>query len=183
MLNDDLIDMSLMENAVGDEIERLHEMRSIAQKAFVEHNAKETVGEVMQARSRPPQDFDFEAGEYVFVYRVPRQRKRRVGGPDAIDRHANKPYTGLEPLDGAYLWISMFGELWRAARERNAEGLRATSVERQGIEIIMNTCKELVKEYKKTSRRTGFKDIKDEPWPGEGQCPEEQKEDPEEAVR
>ncbi|CAK9115684.1 unnamed protein product, partial [Durusdinium trenchii] len=139
---------------VTDDMERQLERRRVAQKAFVEHN--ETVKKAFRARSRPPQEFS--AGDYVYVYRVPHQRKRRVGGPDFVDRATAKPYWvgpgTVISIEGASLWISMFGELWKTARE-------------QCIEVIMQDCKELLEEYRKRSNRAGFKDLTQEPWPEE----------------
>ena len=92
--SDDLIDTSLMEEAgASDDFERLLELRRIAQKAFVEHNAQETIKKVRNTRNRVPQESqEFHVGDYVYVFRVPRQRKRRIGGPDFIDRATAKPY-------------------------------------------------------------------------------------------
>lgn len=163
-ITDDLVDVSVMEAAVGDDMERLLEMRRIAQKAFVEHNARKIAQKLRQARSRVPQSFS--AGDYVYVYRVPHQRKRKVGGPDGVDRTVGKPYWvgpgTVVTVDGASLWISMFGQLWKAVREQCRV---ATNPEKQGIEIILSDCKELVEEYRKTSNRAGFRDLTDEPWP------------------
>ena len=64
--------------------------------------------------------------------------------------------------DGANLWISMMGQLWKVAREQCR---MATSEERLGTELVMSECQELVEEYKKNSKRAGYKDITGEPWP------------------
>ena len=172
-ITDELVDTSLMEAAVVDDMERQLEFRRVAQTAFVEHNAREAVKKAFKARSRPPQEFT--AGDYVFVYRVPHQRKRKVGGPDYIDRATAKPYWvgpgTVISIEGASLWISVFGELWKAAREQCR---LATNVEKQAIEVIMQDCKELVEEYRKRSNRAGYKDLTKEPWPDEEEKPEEE---------
>lgn len=75
-----------------------------------------------------------------------------------MDRATAKPYWvgpgTVISIEGASLWISMFGELWKTARE-------------QCIEVIMQDCKELLEEYRKRSNRAGFKDLTQEPWPEE----------------
>lgn len=165
LLGDDVIDPGLMNGAVVDDMERLHEMRRLAQKAFVEHNAKEALKRVERGRTRAPQEFT--AGDYVFVYRVPRQKKRKhEGGQPSHERSPNKA-TWIGPgtviaVDGASLWVSMYGELWRVAREQCRP---ATNVEKQGIEEVMRSCKELVEEFKRSSHRKGYKDLRGERWP------------------
>lgn len=89
LLGDDVIDPGLMNGAVVDDMERVLEMRRIAQKAFVEHNAKEALRRVEGGRSRPPQEFN--AGDYVFVCRVPRQKKKQEGGSPAARTLPTKP--------------------------------------------------------------------------------------------
>ena len=165
-ITDDLIDASLMEAATVDDLERQLELRRVAQKAFVEHNAKATIQKVRNTQSRVAQEF--VPGDYIYVYRVPRQRKRRVGGTDFIDRATAKPYwvgpgTTIT-VDGANLWISMFGELWKTAKEQCRV---ATNVEKQGIEIILEDCRELIEEYRKNANRAGYKDLTEEPRPNE----------------
>lgn len=39
LLSDEMVDAGLLDGAVVDDIERIHEMRRIAQKAFIEYNA------------------------------------------------------------------------------------------------------------------------------------------------
>lgn len=151
LLTDDLVDVSLMEAAVGDDFERLLELRRVAQKAFIEHNAKKTIQKIEHSRSRVSQEFT--AGDYVFVYRVPKSRKRRVGGEEVVDKMTNKPYwvgpATVIMVDGANLWVTVFGQLWKVSREQCR---LATNVEKQGIEVIMRDCRELVEEYTRRLR-------------------------------
>ena len=77
-MSDEAIDPMLVSGALVDDIERLHEMRRIAQKSFIEHNARRTVQQVQRARSKVT--VEYKAGDYVYVYRVHRQRKRKDGG-------------------------------------------------------------------------------------------------------
>ncbi|CAL1165045.1 unnamed protein product [Cladocopium goreaui] len=143
LLSDDVIDPGLMDGAVVDDMERSLELRRIAQKAFIEHNARESLRRIEKGRSRVPQEF--QAGDYVYVYRVAREKKRKHEiGPRSQEHVPNKaswigPGT-IVAVDGASLWISMFGELWRTAREQCRT---ATNIEKQGIEEVMRSCKEL----------------------------------------
>ena len=71
------------------------------------------------------------------------------------------PGTVIVP-DGANLWIAMMGELWKVAREQCR---KATSDEKQGVEMVMQECHDLIQEFKKSSKRSGYKDITEEAFP------------------
>ncbi len=155
-----------------DAIEKTHEMRRIAQKAFCEYNAKATVKKALKARTRTWQDY--KAGELVFVYRVPKARRKKVGGSEEFEVASNKaiwvgPGTVITP-DGANLWVSMMGQLWKVAREQCRP---ATNEEKVGIEAVMAQCHDLIEEYKKNPKRAGYKDLTNEKWPDEEDDPEE----------
>eukprot|EP00435_Cladocopium_sp_Y103_P018800 s2487_g4.t1 len=164
LLSDDHLDVSLVDGALVDDMEKLHRMRSIAQKAFVEVNAQVAVKKALHARPRTWENY--EAGDLVYVYRVPRARKTKSGGKEIHEIATNKsmwvgPGTVIAP-DGANLWISMMGELWKVAREQCR---KATSDERHGVEAVMRECQELIQEYKRNSKRAGYKDITEEEFP------------------
>ncbi len=166
ILSDDVIDPTLVSGALVDDLERLHEMRRIAQKVFIEKNTRQAVQKGMRGRART--SVEFKAGDYVYVYRVYRLRKRKAGEYHHIDHARNKP-TWVGPgtvvtVDGANLWITVWGELWKVAREQCR---LATNAEKEGIELVLSECVELIDEYKKTSRRAGYKDLTEEPWPNE----------------
>ena len=175
LMSDDAIDPQLVGGMMVDEMDRLLEMRRIAQKAFCEHNAKSTLKKALRSRTRTWQKF--EAGDLVYVYRVPKARKKKSRHNEEFEVKANKamwvgPGTVITP-DGANLWISMMGQLWKVAREQCRQ---ATSEEKQGTEAIMKECHELIEEYKKSNKKAGYKDITQEPWP-------EDEEDEEKAER
>ena len=162
--SDEVIDPALVSGALVDDLERQWEMRRIAQKAFVEHNARKATQKALQARSRI--SVDFQPGDFVYIYRVHRLRKRKHGANPEIDYAKNKPTwvgpgTVVAP-DGANLWITVWGELWKVAREQCR---LATNLEKHGIELVMSECKDIVEEYKRTSKKAGYKDITDEPFP------------------
>ena len=176
LLGDDVIDPGLLDGGVVDDIERAHEMRRIAQKAFIEHNAQEAKRRIEKGRARVPQEFT--TGDYVYVYRVPRQKKRKHEGSLPSNEKTPNKATWIGPgtliaIDGSSLWVSMFGELWRVAREQCRI---ATNVEKQGIEEVMRSCKELVEEFKRLSSRKGYKDLRGERHPEDDEEPGSEKE-------
>ena len=60
--------------------------------------------------------------------------------------------------------MTVWGELWKVAREQCRH---ATSTEKAGVELVLSEYKELVEEYKRNARMTGFKDLTAEPWPAD----------------
>ena len=179
LLADEAIDPMLVSGAMVDDVERLHTMRRIAQKAFIEHNARKAVQKIKQTRGKTT--VEYQPGDYVYVYRVHKQRKRRDGARQDVDHARNKP-TWVGPgtvvtVDGANLWITVWGELWKVAREQCR---LATSMEKSGIELVLGECKEVIEEYRKNSRRTGYKDLTEEPWPEQDDEEAAEEEDEEE---
>jgi len=143
LLSDDVVDPTLVSGALVDDIERLREMRRIAQKAFIEKNTRQAVQKVMRGRART--SVEFKAGDYVYVYRVYKLRKRKAGELQHTDHARNKP-TWVGPgitVDGANLWITVWGELCKVVREQCR---LATNSE------APKECAELIDENKKTSR-------------------------------
>ncbi|CAK9069029.1 unnamed protein product [Durusdinium trenchii] len=87
---DNAIDPTLLDGVLTDDIEKLHEVRRIAHKAFCEYNADSTIKRAL--RSRPRVWRDFKAGEYVYVYRVPKVSREQC-------RHAtNDERMGIEAV-------------------------------------------------------------------------------------
>ena len=74
--SDDVVDPQLVGGMMVDEMERLLEMRRVAQKAFCEHNARVTISRALRSRTRTWQEY--KPGDLIFVYRVPKGRKRKV---------------------------------------------------------------------------------------------------------
>ena len=118
-------------------------------------------------RSRHKVLQEFEAGDYVYVFRVYRMRKIRGSrGQTEAGFARNKP-TWVGPgtviaLDGPNLWVTVWGELWKVAREQCR---KATSLEKHGIELVLTECKDVIEEYKRSSKKAGFKDLTEEQWP------------------
>ena len=164
LASDEIIDPTLVAGSLVDDLERQWEMRRVAQKAFVEHNARSAVSKALKSRARS--SVEFQPGDFVYVYRVHKERKRKHGILADIDYAKNKP-TWVGPgtvvsLDGANLWITVWGELWKVAREQCR---LATNMEKHGVELVMKECKDLVEEYKRTSKKAGYKDLTDETFP------------------
>lgn len=176
ILSDEALDPTLVSGAMTDDLERLHEMRRIAQKAFVECNAQAAVRKTLHGRTRISPTF--EAGDYVYVYRVPKARKLRGGQVEKFEIGSARPmWVGpgtIVLVEENNLWISMMGELWKAAKEQCR---LATNGEKRGVEAVLHECKELVEVYKRSSNRAGYKDITVEEWPAvEDEKPEERQE-------
>ena len=112
------------------------------------------------------------------MFRVPRMKKRTHGGPvDDASLSTKARWVGpgvvIAP-DGANLWVSMLGELWKVAREQCRP---ATNDEKMGIEAVVQECQELIEELKRGSHRLGYKDLSQEEFPpeeGEGEEDREQ---------
>ena len=183
ILSDEAIDPTLVSGVMTDDLERLHEMRRIAQKAFVECNAQTAIRKTLHGRPRVSPSF--EAGDYVYVHRVPKARKLRGGQVEKFEVGAARPmWVGpgtIVLVEDNNLWISMMGELWKAAKEQCRQ---ATSEEKRGVEAVMHECKELVEVYKRGNSRAGYKDITLEEWPElEDEESEERRQPPERRCR
>ena len=52
IMSDEAVDPTLLNGVITDDLEKLHHMRTIAHKAFCEHNAKSTFRRALRARPR-----------------------------------------------------------------------------------------------------------------------------------
>ena len=171
LLSDDPIDPMLVQGALVDDLERMHEMRRVAQKAFIDYNSQRALSRVVRGASR---DFpEFKPGDYVYVFRVERARKRKATEGAVEEGKGPKPrWVGpgcVVAVEGANLFVTMAGELWKVAREQCRH---ATNTEHQGIELIMQECQELLEEYKRSANRAGYKDFTGGARPSEEGTPE-----------
>lgn len=182
-MSDEVIDPTLLEGVITDDIEKLHQcMHRIARKAFCEHNAKSTYKKAL--RSRPRVWTDYKPGEYAYVFRTPKVKKRKHGAPpEEADLSTKARWIGpgivITP-DGANLCVAMLGELWKVAREQCRPD---TTDERTGIEVVLNKCRELVEEFRHGSHRAGYKDITQEEFPPEAEDEGEERLRPEDQRR
>ncbi len=88
LLGDDHINPALLGGVLVDDMERLLEMRRVAQKVFCEVNAKDTIKRALRGRHRGWHEY--KAGELVYVYRVPKARKRKSGDYDETTTGSNR---------------------------------------------------------------------------------------------
>ena len=121
--SDDPCDPQLLVHSSSEDMRRSLQIRQSAMEAFL----KQTATEVVQrsALARPRVSRSFEVGDVVYVYRVP--LRRRGDGAAANRPQWVGPGTVLM-IEGANVWISMRGELWKCAREQ----VRKATSEEQG---------------------------------------------------
>ena len=144
MITDEGVDPQLLGGVLTDDMERLHHMRRMAQKAFAE--ARRAV----KGRSRMHQEC--QSGDYVFVYRILRARKKRGGGVEQLEASNEATWVGPGTVvlaGGTNVWVIMVAELWKVAREQCR---LATTDEKTGIGAINQECRELIEEYKRNAR-------------------------------
>ena len=97
LLSDEGIDPILIGGG-SDDFERMLEMRRAAQRAFAEVNAGLALRRATKGRSRTVHNY--QAGDLVYVYRIPRARKHRSGTVQSYEVAINKevwvgPGTGI----------------------------------------------------------------------------------------
>ena len=172
LMSDDHLDAELVEGGANGEMRRVLEIRQIAAEAFVKMKSKEACARASRARSRTTEDF--KAGDLVYVFRKPRERKRKALAHQGMaeGKQSGKPqWVGPGQVlaeEGPNLWISMRGELWKAAKEQVR---KATSLEREAQELLQGELAELKEELSRKESRDSFKDITSEPFP-ESEDPE-----------
>ena len=163
--SDEGIDSTLLEGMLTDDIEQLHQLRRIAQKAFAEVNSKEVMQRALKGRSRPGQNF--AGGDLVFVYCVPAARRRRSGERERFEVGTNKP-----------AWVSSGTVLIRwpqplgvndgtVVASGQGASRPATTGEKMGVDALMQECRELVDEYRKSSHKQGYLDLTQQSVPPE----------------
>lgn len=150
LASDDNLDPALMVHSAGEEVRRMLQIRQAAMEAFLKHTAKAALQRAEHGRSRVMKEF--KLGELVYVYRVPLRRRG--------ERENNKPkWVGpgsIIMIEGANVWISMRGELWKCAKEQVR---RATSEEEQASEMLKEEYAELKEQLARGSSKRSFQDI------------------------
>ena len=136
-LPDDYLDAELVEGSANDEMRRALQTRQIAAEAFIRMKSSEAYARASRARRRTTEQF--KVGDLVCVFRKPRERKRKAQHErDMVEGMiSTKPqWVGLGQVlmeEGPHLWISMRGELWKAAKEQVP---KATSMESEAHELL-----------------------------------------------
>ena len=75
-MSDDFLDAELVEEGAIGEMRRVLEMRRVAAAAFIKVKAHEACARASRARTRTTEEF--KAGDLVYVFRKPRERKRKA---------------------------------------------------------------------------------------------------------
>ena len=149
--SDDPCDPQLLVHCSSEDMRRSLQIRQSAMEAFL----KQTATEVVQrsALARPRVSKSFEVGDIVYVYRVP--LRRRGDGAAANRPQWVGPGTVLM-IEGANVWISMRGELWKCAREQVR---KATCEEQDAADMLKQEFIELKEHLRRGRRKRSFQDI------------------------
>ena len=92
-MSDDFLDAELVEEGAVGEMRRVLEMRRVAAEAFIKVKSQEACARASRARTRTAENF--KAGDLVYVFWKPRERKRKAAAerwPKEAKREA--------PMDG-----------------------------------------------------------------------------------
>ncbi|CAE7437016.1 RE1 [Symbiodinium sp. CCMP2592] len=157
LLSDDHLDPQLVVQSAGDEMRRTLEIRKCAQEAYVKSQTEVALSKAKNARSRIA--VEFHAGETVYVYRQPYERKRRHAMTP--ESHEGRKPTWVGPglvlaVEKPSLWISMKGELWKASFEQCRH---ATSEEQIAKEMLAGELEALREELSRTSTKRTYRDM------------------------
>ena len=165
LLSDDHLDPSLVIQSSGEEMRRVLEIRKAAQEAYMKSQMETAITKAKNARVRI--QVEFLPGETVYVYRQPKERKRRhVMTPEA---HESRKATWVGPgvvlaVEKPSLWISMKGELWKVSQEQCRH---ATSEEQVAKEMLADELETLREELGRTSLKRTYRDMTGESYPPE----------------
>eukprot|EP00435_Cladocopium_sp_Y103_P053328 s859_g17.t1 len=161
LASEDPYDAALMRGTASQEMQRTLQIKETAMEAFIRHTTEESIRRAAKARSRPHQEF--QKGEVVFVFRKPLPRKNVQVNREG--RRATWVGPGVVILpEGANVWISMRGELWKCAREQVRS---ATPQEEEAYGLLRDEMEELQHEISRKASKRGFKDITKWDVPGE----------------
>ncbi|CAE7544937.1 Top3a, partial [Symbiodinium necroappetens] len=163
LLSDDHLDPSLVIQSSGEEMRRVLEIRKAAQEAYMKSQTETAITKAKNARVRI--QVEFLPGETVYVYRQPKERKRRhVMTPEA---HEGRKASWVGPgvvlaVEKPSLWISMKGELWKVSQEQCRH---ATSEEQVAKEMLAGELEALREELGRTSLKRTYRDMTGESHP------------------
>ena len=161
LAGDDVYDSSLMRSTSTSEVRRLHE-------EFLRHTSRETIRRAEKARPRVVRDF--KSGDKVFVFRKPIPKR----GDDQARELRKAVWCGpgvVITTEGANVWISMRGELWKCAKEQVRSA--TPEEEEEAFGLLQDEYEELAKTLQRRGSKRGFKDISqwdvrgDEDWEDE----------------
>ena len=181
MLSDDPLDPQLMVQSAGDEVRRMLHLRQVAQEAYIKSQSETALSKARNSRNRTPQKF--LPGETVYVFRQPKERKRKHAiTPES--REGRKPaWVGpgvVLAVDGPNLWISMRGELWKASSEQCRP---ATSEEQMAKKLLAGELETLRQEFVRNGLKRTYKDVCDGELPGDEGGDDDDQDHPPQAQR
>ena len=165
LLSDDHLDPGLVVQSAGDEMRRTLEIRQAAQEAYMKSQTELAITRAKNARARPYTQY--LPGETVYVYRQPRERKRKHAMTE--ESHEGRKPTWVGPgvilaVELPSLWVSMKGELWKVSVEQCRH---ATSEEQMAKELLMGELEALREELGRDTQTRTYKDMTEEPGPVE----------------
>ena len=108
LLSDDFLDPKLVVQSSGEEMKRVLEIRQAAQEAYIKSQTEVALSRAKNASTRS--QIEFAAGETVYVYRQPKERKRKHAmTPEA---HESRKPSWVGPgivlaVEKPSLWVSM----------------------------------------------------------------------------
>ena len=154
------LDASLMIQSAGDEMRRILEIRRMAQEAYIKTQTETAITKAKHARTRTP--LSFLPGETVYVYRQPKERKRRHYMTPESHEGKKPAWTGpgvVLAVEGPNVWVSMKGELWKVSMEQCRA---ATSEEQFAKEMLSGELEALKEDLGRSSVKRSYKDMTDE---------------------
>ena len=163
LLSDDALDPSMVVQSAGDEMRRLLEIRQKAQEAYMKTQTELAITKAKNARNRKP--VTFVVGETVYVFRQPKERKRKHAMTP--ESHEGKKPTWVGPgiilaLEGPNAWVSMKGELWKVSLEQCRP---ATSEEQFAKEMLSEELEALKEELGRSSVKRTYRDMTEDDVP------------------
>ena len=165
LLSDDHLDPGLVVQSAGDEMRRVLEIRQAAQEAYMKSQTELAITRAKNARVRP--HTQYLPGETVYVFRRPRERKRKHAMTE--ESHEGRKPTWVGPgvvlaVELPSLWVSMKGELWKVSVEQCRH---ATSEEQMAKELLMGELEALREELGRDTQKRTYKDMTEEQGPAE----------------
>ena len=163
LLSDDSIDPHMVVQSAGEEMRRLLEIRQCAQEAYMKTQTETALTKARNAR--PRKALSFVVGETVYVFRQPRERKRKHAVTP--ESHEGKKPMWVGPgivlaIEGPNVWVSMKGELWKVSMEQCRA---ATSEEQLAKEMLAGELEALKEELGRSSTKRSYKDMTEDAIP------------------
>ena len=136
-----------------------------AQEAYMKSQTELAIARAKNARACSYTQY--LPGETVYVYRQPRERKRKHAMTE--ESHEGRKPTWVGPgvilaVELPSLWVSMKGELWKVSVEQCRH---ATSEEQMAKELLMGELEALREELGRDTQKRTYKDMTEEPGPVE----------------